>query len=95
MSKSIMSNEKVCYICHATSGLHKHHIFFGTANRKISESDGCWCWLCATHHTLSKFFSVHNNREVDLSIKRKCQEKWEEINGTREDFIKRYGKSYL
>ena len=91
---SIMSNDRKCYVCGYTQGIHKHHIFFGTANRKISEQDGCWCYLCAVHHNMSRV-GVHFNRDLDLKIKRECQEKWEENFGTREDFIKRYGKSYL
>ena len=95
MSKSILSNEKSCYCCHTTINLHRHHIFFGMANRKLSEHDGCWVYLCANHHNMSRY-GVHNgNRELDLRLKKECQERWETKNGTREDFIKRYGKSYL
>ena len=46
MSKSIVQREKECYICRylageqgyygelPSTGLHRHHIMFGTANRK-------------------------------------------------------------
>lgn len=93
MSKSIISNEKECYVCRYTRCVEQHHIFFGTANRKISDKDGCWVYLCQRHHT--SFIGVHNNRDLDLQLKRICQQKWEEINGDREQFIKRYGRSYL
>lgn len=92
MAKSIIENTKECYICKTTLNLHKHHIYFAS-NRKISEREGCWIYLCARHHNMSDE-GVHFNRELDLSIKRECQERWER-NGTREEFIKTFGKSYL
>ena len=92
--KSIMSNIKECYVCGFTRDIHKHHIFFGTANRKLSEQDGCWCFLCPVHHNMSNM-GVHNNRNLDIQLKMECQTKWEKIYGDREQFIKRYGRSYL
>ena len=94
MSKSIMNNEKKCIVCSYTKDIHKHHIFYGSANRKLSEKYGCWCYLCAVHHNMSKV-GVHFNRELDLKIKRECQQKWEETHGNREQFIKVFGKNYL
>ena len=94
MSKSILSNEKKCYLCGANQNLDRHHIFFGTANRKLSEEDGCWVWLCKPHHTMS-LVAVHQNRETDLILKKRCQEQWVKAKGSRDEFIKRYGKSYL
>ena len=38
--------------------------------------------------------SVHNDREMDLILKRRYQEEYEK-NHTREEFIKLIGKSYL
>ena len=94
MSKSIMSNVKNCYFCGYTQDLDRHHIFFGTANRKLSEEDGCWVWLCKNHHTMSDM-SVHQNRKMDLVLKTQCQMTWEKIYGDRKEFIQRYGKSYI
>lgn len=95
MSNSILSNEKECYCCATTLNLHRHHIFYGMANRKLSEKDGCWVYLCASHHNMGTY-GVHNgNRRLDVLLKKECQERWEAIYGTREEFIKRYGKSYL
>ena len=36
MSKSILQDDKVCYICGTTASLEEHHIF-GASNRKKSE----------------------------------------------------------
>lgn len=94
MSRSLLSNEKRCFFCNAPDNLDRHHIFFGTANRKLSEEDGCWVWLCVYHHTLSDM-SVHHNRNLDLILKGACQGEWEKQYGGREAFIKRYGKSWI
>lgn len=94
MSKSIMSEERKCYNCGSKMNLHLHHIFFGSANRKLSDQDGCTVYLCYECHEGSR--GVHGgNRDLDLFLKMACQREWERRNGTREDFIKRYGKSYL
>lgn len=92
--KSIMQYRKECLVCGTTVNLHKHHIFYGTGNRAVSEKQGCWCYLCAWHHNMSDQ-GVHFNKELDLKIKRKCQEKWEATYGSRDEFIRQYGKSYL
>lgn len=91
--KSIIQNNRECYVCHTTYGLHLHHIFFGLKNRTISDKNGFTCFLCGIHHNLSNQ-GVHFNRELDLQLKRLCQEKYEEDH-TREDFIRLIGKSYI
>lgn len=93
MSKSILSNERECLMCHKTIGLHRHHVFGGTANRKKSEQDGCWCYLCVDHHVGRS--GVHSHRSLDLFLKDLCQRRWEQIYGDRAAFIKRYGKSWI
>lgn len=92
--KSIISNEEECLVCGTTLGLHKHHVFYGTANRKQSERYGCWCYLCGRHHNLSNA-GVHFNPELDSWLKQMCQKEWEERYGTREQFIETFGRSYL
>lgn len=91
--ESIIQEEKKCYFCKSPY-VHKHHIFFGTANRRLSDADGMVIWLCPMHHNLSNL-SVHFDHEIDLEVKQMAQLKWEETYGTREEFIKRYGKNYL
>ncbi len=91
--KSIMQTERRCYICGAINGLHEHHIFFGTGNRKVSERNGFKCWLCGRHHNLSEE-GVHFNRQLDLRLKMACQAKYEEHHSRRE-FMALIGKNYL
>lgn len=99
MSKSIISNEKECFICKENENLsdiqiHKHHIFYGTANRKISEKQGCWVYLCSYHHNMSNE-GVHFNWCFDIMLKKYCQYVWEQEKGTRDEFRKLFGKSYI
>jgi hypothetical protein len=94
MVKSLLQRNKACYVCGTTLNLHLHHIFYGTANRKLSDEDGCVIYLCLNHHTGAQ--GVHHNRKIDLILKARCQIEWQKQNNkTKEDFIKRYGRSYL
>ena len=92
--QSIIQNNKKCFVCSKTIGLHNHHVFFGTAKRKISEQNGFKVWLCYDHHEGT--FGVHgkNGHQLDLYLKRICQLKYEESH-TRDDFIKLIGKNYI
>jgi hypothetical protein len=93
MAKSILTDEKVCWFCLSTRDIHLHHIYPGTANRKISDKHGFTVYLCAKHHNMSDN-SVHFNREMDLNLKKACQLKFEQTH-SREEFIKLIGRSYL
>ena len=90
--KSIIQDEKKCFISGQTFWLEEHHIFFGRANRKLSEQYGLKVWLTRDHHRGIK--GVHNNRELDLTLKRLAQTVFEETH-TREEFRNIFGKSYL
>ena len=90
---SIMQDIRECYITGDTHGLHKHHIYFGNPNRRISEAWGFWVWLRWDWHKGAEY-GVHFNRDLDLRLKRACQERFEE-NHTRDQFRQIIGKSYL
>ena len=91
---SIIQNEKKCYVCGSIYNIHIHEVYFGK-NRKKSIEDGCCVYLCGKHHNLSNE-GVHFNKELDLELKRLAQETWMNYyNKTKEEFIKRYGRSYL
>lgn len=94
MGKSIMQSEKKCYITGSTSNLHKHHIYFGNANRKISERNGFWVWLTGALHNQSNDGVHCGNKALDLKLKQECQSEFEKTH-TREEFRKLIGKSYL
>ena len=90
---SILQTERECYITGSTDGLHRHHVFYGTANRKQSEKYGCWLWLRADWHNMSDH-GVHFNRDLDLRLKRECQEEFEKRWG-HDKFMEVFGKNYL
>ena len=93
MTKSIISNERKCWVCGTEYGLHRHHVY-GGPNRKWSEKYGCWVYLCYVHHLDSKD-GVHFNKELRDNLQQKTQECFETNLGTREDFRRIFGKSYL
>lgn len=88
-----MQDEKECYITGCKYGLHKHHVFYGSANRKKSEEWGCWVWLKSDYHNMSNH-GVHFDKELDLRIKQETQKRFEELYG-HETFMKEFGKNYL
>lgn len=92
--KSILQQDKECLICSTTLDLHKHHVFYGTANRKKSEQYGMTVWLCGRHHNMSTD-GIHFVRELDIAVKREAQKVFEREIGTREFFIQEFGKNYL
>lgn len=94
MSKSLLSNERECLICGSTKDLHCHHIYFGVGRRTVSDREGAWCYLCARHHNTSNA-GVHFNHALDQYLKERCQLAWEMQRGSREDFIKTFGRNYL
>jgi len=66
---------------------------FGAANRKRSEKYGFVVPLIPDLHTGNK--GIHNgNRELDLKLKRKCQEIWLANGHTKEEWHREFGKWY-
>ena len=82
---------KNCFICGAPYP-EIHHIYFGTANRKQSDKYGFIVPLCYDHHRGPN--GVHNNRALDLYLKRLYQKAFEQEH-SREEFRRIFGKSYL
>lgn len=90
---SIVQGRKQCYVCGTEQCLHMHHIFYGMANRRLSDRYGLTVWLCGMHHNLSNE-GVHFNKDLDLQIKQVGQRAFER-NHTREEFMQIFGKNYL
>lgn len=91
--KSIIQSEKECFVCGAVSDLDRHHIFYGTANRRKSEEFGLWIWLCKKHHNMSDE-GIHFNRKLDTEVKQMAQGIFEDTY-IHEDFVKIFGRNYL
>ena len=93
MSKSIMQRNKECIVCH-NSNVEEHHVFFGTANRKLSEKYGLKVYLCTEHHRGTRGVHGKYGKTLDTYLKQLAQTKFEEKN-CRDTFIQIFGKSYL
>ena len=91
--ESILQKTKECYFCKTTLGLHCHHIYYGSANRRISEKNGFKVWLCAKHHNMSNE-GVHFDKRKDTYLKQQCQKEYEKEH-TRKEFMQLIGKNYL
>lgn len=92
--KSILDTQKyVCYRCGRYGPTERHHIF-GGANRKLSDEDGLIVFLCHSCHNAPPF-GAHFNKNTMEWLHRIGQEAWESMYGTRDEFMRRYGKNYL
>lgn len=83
----------VCFVCGRLCHTHKHHIF-GGANRKWSEKYGLYVHLCPEDHNMSDR-GVHFNKELMDDLHRIGQETFERKCGSREEFMKVFGRNYL
>jgi hypothetical protein len=89
--QSILHNrEDGCLIC-GNPYVEEHHVFIGTANRKLSDKYGLTVYLCAEHHRGNN--GVHHNAGLDLKLKQMAQSRFEEVYPEL-DFIKIFGKNY-
>lgn len=99
MKKSIIpgSDPETCYLCSRNGvgdPLEKHHIF-GGANRKYSEQDGLFVWLCGNRCHRNGTLSAHRCADTARTLHEIGQRAWERENGSRDAFMKRYGKNFL
>lgn len=76
-----------------TAPVERHHIF-GGPNKKRSEKYGFIAPLRPDLHP-NGVFAGQGAKAVDLALKMKAQTYYEEHYGTKEDFIREFGKSYL
>lgn len=101
----LQADESYCWLCAMTEGdfSHKktecHHIFPGTALRRISEENGFKVRLCPRHHEGDESgtaFSVHHpeRNQFAIALQRECQMEYERTH-TREEWMALMGRSYL
>lgn len=94
MAKSIISNEKRCYMCGSYRWIEVHHIY-GAAYRNKSEQYGLKVPLCHYCHNEPPN-GVHHNKRNRIALQAKVQKiamkryKW-----TVEDFIAIFGRNYI
>lgn len=82
-----------CYFTGARP-VERHHIFAGVANRKKCEEYGYVIPLRPDLHP-NGVFAGKDAKEIDKQLKEMAQRHFEEHHGTREDFRRIFGKSYL
>ena len=97
MSKSIIQKHKDwCFVCQIPKAgiIEEHHIFFGAANRKLSEKYGLKVPLCYEHHRGTDGVHGKNGRPLDMKLKRIAQIRFEE-KYPHLSFLQIFGKSYI
>lgn len=90
--EKIQIDENICSVCgkRIIGARNLHHIMNGTAYRTKSDEDGLVVYLHPTCHQW-----LHNHPMSMRTFKQRAQRYYEANIGTREQFIKRYGKNYL
>lgn len=82
----------VCVVC-GSPYVQKHHIMYGTASRKKADRYHYILPLCREHHTGAT--GIHHDREMAVEWMKLAQEHFEKHYGSRDDFIKEFGRSYI
>ena len=91
----IVEDMEHCAEC-GRNNVELHEIFFGTGNRKLSIEDGLVIPLCKAQHHAGNLIGIHKDKDLNVKWKKIAQKRWQEYYGkTKEDFIKRYGISYI
>jgi len=87
----LQTNREICYLCGKPMvRSEKHHCLNGLGYRDKSEADGLFCFV---HPQCHKY--IHSHPMTARTLKMRSQCVFEAEIGSREEFIKRYGKSYL
>lgn len=75
--------------------VERHHVFSGP-NKRASERRGFIAPLrYDLHPNGTRFDPTPENKKIDQILKQNCQAYYEAHYGSREEFIKEFGKSYL
>ncbi len=95
-TKSIITDYKdICFFCGKPAEC-EHHLLFGNGTRKLAEEDGLKVPICNQCHTLDTVTGrIHDNVMAEKLSKMLGQAVFESEVGDRQDFMARYGKSYL
>lgn len=83
-----------CWKC-GKFGTEKHHVIFGSANRKQADKYGLLVGLCYEHHRGTSGVHGRDGKHLNEDLKYYAQYAFEQKIGSREDFMKIFGKSYM
>lgn len=101
---SILTDNKNCCFFSTRSADCKHHLIFGTSNRKLAEEDGLKVPISNYCHNMGPIEErIHNNPMAEKLSKMLGQAIWEKqkvsegysLEEARNAFRKRYSKSWL
>lgn len=98
--ESIMHDGDTCFLCgkkpsrYSLNRLEEHHVF-GGPNRKWSEKYGLKAYLCGDTCHRNGPRAAHQCRETMQKLHEAGQQAFEEHHGTREEFIRIFGRNYL
>lgn len=90
---SIFTDDMDHCMFNGTSGVERHHCF-GGFNRSKCENYGYIAPLSPKFHPNGASAGEYV-QEIDIYLKQQCQKDYEEKHGTREEFIKEFGRNYL
>lgn len=96
MKKGIVTEYKdICFFCGAPAEC-EHHLLFGSGTRQLADKDGLKVPSCNKCHNMGRINErIHENPMAEKLSKMLGQAIYECKIGTREEFRRRYGKSYL
>ena len=87
--------ESPLYETERREGLHRHEVFFGSANRQKSIKLGLYVFLTPEMHNMSDY-GVHFNKAFDLELKQIGQKAAMQTYGwSIDEFIQQFGRNYL
>ena len=94
MGKSIIQAEddRTCFLCGRVTGVERHHVMAGMADKKISEKYGLWVWLCRNCHTGRD--GVQYNAKKALQLIKDAEMAFIRIYG-KPLWMMRFRKNYL
>lgn len=92
MVSKLQEDIEICEVCkkRIIGVKNAHHIMNGNGYRKKCDEDNLIIYLHPTCHMW-----LHNHPISMRAFKMRAQRYYEKEIGTRRQFIKRYGKSYL
>lgn len=90
---SVLTDDLNTCMFTGSTDVERHHVF-GSYNKKRSEKYGFIAPLRRDLHP-NGVKACGNWKEVDEYLKRRCQTYYEEHIGTRDEFMKEFGRSYL
>lgn len=95
MDSIVTEYKDICFFCGKPAEA-EHHLIFGVGLREICDNDGLKVPTCNNCHNMGEVKRrIHDNPMAERLSKMLGQAIYESQIGTRKEFIKKYGRSYL